>query len=59
MIWGRQTDMPVCHSLGGLFQATLHAASAGYEYHVVETTCHAVGQDQCIFQVNKKPIGQL
>lgn len=59
MIWGRQTDLPVCHSLVGLFQATLQAASGGYEYHVVETTCHAVGQDLCIFHINKKPIGQL
>lgn len=58
MIWGRQTDLPVCHSLAGLFQATLLAASAGHEYHVVEIGCHAAGSDLCIFHINKKPIGQ-
>lgn len=59
MAWGRQEDRPVCHAQVGLIQGCLHMASGGYEYHVREQTCRAAGHDECVFAVNKKPIGQL
>ena len=59
MCWGRQAEKPVCHALVGLIQACLHEASNGYEYHVQEQACHAIGHDHCEFHVHQKPIGQL
>lgn len=57
--WGRTADKPVCHALVGIIQESLRWASDGYEYHVQEVSCRAVGGESCIFRVNKKPIGQL
>jgi predicted hydrocarbon binding protein len=59
MAWGRVADRPVCHALSGIIQESLRWVSKGYEFHVQEIACHAVGSDQCIFKINKKPIGQL
>jgi predicted hydrocarbon binding protein len=59
MAWGRTSDKPVCHALVGMIQEALRWASNGYEYHVQETACHATGSEECIFRINKKPIGQL
>lgn len=59
MAWGRVSDRPVCHAIGGMIQEALRWASNGYEFHVHETMCHAAGSDDCVFKVNKKPIGQL
>jgi hypothetical protein len=58
MAWGRNSDRPVCHALTGIIQESLRWASDGYEYHVQEITCRAAGDEQCVFRVNKKPIGQ-
>ncbi len=59
MAWGRQAERPVCHAFVGLIQACLRLASNGYEYHVHERTCQAAGHDECLFEINQKPIGQL
>ncbi len=59
MAWGRSDDSPVCHALVGIIQECLRWTSNGYEFHVRETVCSATGREQCVFQVNKKPIGQL
>lgn len=59
MAWGRTTGKPVCHALTGIIQEGLRWASDGYEYVVQETMCRAAGDSQCVFRVNKKPIGQL
>lgn len=55
--WGRMTDKPVCNALLGIIQETLRWASNGFEYHVQETTCRAVGDEVCTFRISKKPIG--
>jgi predicted hydrocarbon binding protein len=57
MAWGRHTDKPVCHALAGILQECLRWASNGHEYIVYETACHAVGDDHCVFTINKTPIG--
>ncbi|MFN8373871.1 MAG: 4-vinyl reductase [Anaerolineae bacterium] len=59
MAWGRVADRPVCHALSGIIQESLRWVTKGYEFHVQEIACHATGSDQCIFKINKKPIGQL
>lgn len=59
MAWGRRSDKPVCHALAGILQECLRWASNGYEYIVYETACRAAGDDQCVFTINKTPIGSL
>lgn len=58
MAWGRNTDKPVCHALAGIIQEALSYASGGYEYHVQEIVCRAAGGEDCVFKINKTPIGQ-
>jgi predicted hydrocarbon binding protein len=58
MAWGRSSDKPVCHAWVGLLQGCLHYASGGFEYHVYEQACSAVSNDDCVFVINRKPIGQ-
>lgn len=57
--WGRSADRPVCHAMVGMIQETLSWASNGFEFHVHEVACRAIGSDECTFQINKQPIGQL
>jgi hypothetical protein len=57
MAWGRMDERPVCHALVGIVQECLRWASNGYEYYVMETACRACGDEQCVFTVNKTPIG--
>lgn len=58
MVWGRTTDRPACHALVGICQESLRWASVGHEFHVQEIACRATGSEQCVFKVNKHPIGQ-
>lgn len=57
--WGRVSDDPVCHVLTGVLQAALRRATNGYEFVVYETACRATGASQCVFRVNKKPVGRV
>lgn len=57
MAWGRTADKPVCHALVGSLQECMRWISNGDEYYVVETACHACGDDACVFTINKTPIG--
>ena len=59
MAWGRTADKPVCHALVGIIQECLRYTSNGYEYHVHETTCSAMGSEMCVFNIHKQPIGLL
>ncbi|MBZ0294935.1 MAG: 4-vinyl reductase [Anaerolineae bacterium] len=59
MTWGRQSERSVCHALVGALQGCLHYASDSHEYHVYEQTCRAVGGSQCVFAINRNPIGQV
>jgi predicted hydrocarbon binding protein len=58
MVWGRTTDRPACHALVGISQEAMRWASVGHEFHVQEIACRATGSEQCVFKVNKRPIGQ-
>lgn len=55
--WGRTMDKPVCHALVGIIQESLRWSTNGYEFVVQETECRAVGGENCVFRVNKKPVG--
>ncbi len=54
--WGRSADRPVCHSIAGVIQECARWAGGGHEFWVVETKCQAVGDEQCVFTIDKKPI---
>lgn len=53
----RTTDKPVCHAAVGLLQEGLRWVSGGHEFRVVETECHAKGDEFCVFVIYKEPIG--
>jgi hypothetical protein len=54
--WDQQSDGPICHVATGLLQEGLHWVSGGREYRVEEIECSAVGDDACIFRIDKEPI---
>lgn len=55
--WGRTAERPVCHALTGMIQESLRWASQGSEFHVQETACRAMSGSECVFKINKTPIG--
>jgi len=57
MAWGRTADRPVCHAITGIIQEGLRWASRGYEFNVQEIACRAASNPNCIFRINKNPIG--
>ena len=54
--WGRTVDKPACFMAVGLLQEGLKWLSGGREFKVVQTTCHAVGDPVCDFNIYKEPI---
>jgi predicted hydrocarbon binding protein len=54
--WGRHADRPICHGAVGLLQGGLHWVSGGKDFKVVETHCHAMGHENCQFDVYKEPL---
>jgi hypothetical protein len=55
--WGQQSDGPICYVATGLLQEGLHWVSGGREFQVEEIECFAVGDEACIFRIDKDPIG--
>lgn len=48
--WGRESDQPVCHLyIGSIGEAVLYAT--GVEHEIIETHCHATGDEYCRFEV--------
>ncbi len=54
--WGRTVDKPACFMAVGLLQEGLKWLSGGREFKVIQTTCHAVGDSACDFNIYKEPI---
>lgn len=55
--WDRKSDKPTCHVAVGLLQEGLRWVSGGNEFRVGETKCHAMGDEHCVFKIEKEPIG--
>lgn len=55
--WGRKADKAICHAAVGLLQEGLRWVSGGHEFRVVESECHAKGDENCVFVIYKEPIG--
>ena len=54
--WGRHADRTICHGAVGLLQGGLHWVSGGKDFKVVQTRCHAMGHEDCRFDVFKEPL---
>jgi len=55
--WGRKgLDKPVCFMGAGLLQEGLKWISGGSEFRVTETKCMAMGDEKCVYIINKTPI---
>lgn len=54
--WGRTSDRPVCFACVGLLQEALKWLGGGPEFRVEETSCVAMGDDCCSFQIMKEPV---
>jgi hypothetical protein len=54
--WGRQADAPCCHLAVGILQESLHWATGGKEFLVVETSCVASGDETCTIEISKRPM---
>lgn len=54
--WGRASERPCCFTAVGLLQGGLKWVSQGYEFKVVQTTCHATGDENCQIAIYKDPI---
>ncbi|HLY26105.1 MAG TPA: V4R domain-containing protein [Aggregatilineales bacterium] len=52
MCWGRHADSPVCQGAGGLLAEGIEW-NMGRPYEVVETSCHACGDEYCVFRIEK------
>lgn len=57
MCWGRKSDQPVCHLASGVLRAALAWASDGREFRIAETECKAMGAENCVFEIEKTPVG--
>lgn len=55
--WGRTgLDKPVCYMGIGLLQEGLKWVSGGNEFRVNETQCMAMGDEKCVYIIQKNPI---
>jgi len=54
--WGRHTTAPTCHMALGMLQGTLKWISGGSEFKIEEIKCSAVGDEACVFAIEKEPL---
>ena len=55
--WDRKADKTICHAAVGLLQEGLRWVSGGSEFRIGEIECHAKGDKDCVFKIEKEPIG--
>ncbi len=53
---GRASDTPCCHLAVGILQEALYWVSGGKHFDVIQTACHATGDETCTFIFDKKPM---
>lgn len=54
--WGRHTDRPCCYIAQGILEEALSWVTAGRNFRVQQTGCRAMGDDECVFAIDKEPI---
>jgi predicted hydrocarbon binding protein len=56
MCWERKAEEPVCHLGIGVLKAASHWATGGKRFRIAETKCIAMGDDTCVYTIEKIPI---
>jgi predicted hydrocarbon binding protein len=54
--YNRKTDKPVCYTGAGVLQEGLRWVSGGHEFRVMQTKCHAMGDEFCEYTIWKDPV---
>jgi hypothetical protein len=57
MCWERTADEPVCHLGVGVLNAASTWATGGAKFRIQEIDCTAKGDDNCVYALDKIPIG--
>jgi predicted hydrocarbon binding protein len=56
MCWERKSDQAVCHLAIGVLQGGLAWVSNGKHFRLAETECKAMGDENCVVQIDKTPL---
>jgi predicted hydrocarbon binding protein len=56
MCWERKADEPVCHLGVGVLNAASFWATGGKRFRIAETECTAMGNENCIYALEKIPL---
>jgi predicted hydrocarbon binding protein len=56
MCWERKADEPVCHLGIGVLNAASFWATGGKRFRIAETKCIAMGDDVCVYTIEKIPV---
>lgn len=54
--WGRTSDRPICYNAVGVLEEGLRWVSSGKSFRVEEAACLAMGQEACVFHIQKEPL---
>jgi len=54
--WQQTADRPICYIAVGILQETLRWVSGGLEFRVDQVACKAMGDEACVFKIDKDPI---
>ncbi|MCP4361843.1 MAG: 4-vinyl reductase [Chloroflexi bacterium] len=54
--WQQTSDRPICYIAVGILQETLRWVSGGLEFRVDQVACKAMGDEACVFKIDKDPI---
>jgi predicted hydrocarbon binding protein len=57
MCWDRTANEPVCHLGIGVLNAASSWATSGVKFRIQEIDCAAKGDENCIYALEKAPIG--
>jgi len=55
MCWKRTANEPVCHLGIGVLKAASKWATGGKEFRIAETKCIAMGDEACVYTIEKLP----
>ncbi|MBN1995119.1 MAG: 4-vinyl reductase [Anaerolineae bacterium] len=54
--WDRSSQRPICYTAVGVIEEGLKWVSGGKSFQVEEVTCHAAGDENCVFHIAKEPL---
>lgn len=54
--WARKSERPICYGAVGILQEGLRWVSGGKDFRVEEVSCHAAGDEHCVFHIHREPL---